>query len=196
MARNLLDPLGPGTMSAGHLMIQIDLQCSFLVGSAMALVSRRRLREASEQRLAEIRTVVLAFAATVFAPVWLYITWRWTAWEMMYVWDRDTVPVWLIAVFLPAVALAALVGFRVTQTLICRDKTAAALAVIGAVFATCVAVAVIGWERVTYVGTVAGFEAGERGNLVGSDLFVMFGVGGVLVFGPTAALVIYWLRKG
>ena len=177
-------------------MIQVDLQASFLVGSAMALVARRRLREASEQRLAEIRTVVLAFAATVFAPVWLYITWRWTGWEMMYWWDRETVPPHLVAVFLPGVALAALGGFRVTQTLICRDRLGVALAILAAVFASCGVITAVGWERVTYVGTVEGFEAGERNNLVGSELFAMFGIGGLLVFGPTAALVIHWLRKG
>lgn len=177
-------------------MIQVDLQCSFLIGSAMALISRRRLRDATEKRLAEIRTVVLAFASTVFAPVWLYITWRWTGWETMYLWDRDTIPPALVAVFLPAVALAALAGFRVSQALIRRDRLGVAVAVFAAVLASCVAIAAIGWDRVTYVGDVAGFEAGGRGNLIGSDLFVMFGIGGLLVFGPTAALVITWLRRG
>lgn len=175
-------------------MIQVDLQASFLVGSAVALVGRRRLREADDDELRRVRTVALAYASTVFAPVWLYITWRWTGWEMMYFWDRDTVPEILIAAFLPGIALAALAGFWITEKLVCARRMGAAFAVIGAVFASCVAVAIWGWERVNYVGTVAGFEAGERGNLVGSDLFYAFGVVSLLVFLPTAILAIRWLR--
>lgn len=175
-------------------MIQVDLQASFLVGSTVALVARRRLRDADEDELRRVRTVALAYAATVFAPVWLYITWRWTAWEMMYFWDRDTVPELLIAAFLPGIALSTLGGFWITQRLVCAEKPAAAFAVIGVVFASCVAVTVWGWERVNYVGTVAGFEAGERGNLVGSDLFYAFIAASLLVFLPTAIIVIRWLR--
>lgn len=181
-------------MSGDAAMMQIDPQCSFLVGSAMALVSRRRLRRATPRRLAETRNVVLAFTGAVFAPVWIYITLRWTGWETMYVWDADTVPLWLVAVFLPLLSLTALVGFHVTQTLVRRDRTRAAIVIFAAVAASCVAIAGVGWDRVTYVGDVAGYRAGERANILSSDLLLMFGVGGVLVFGPTAALVIHWLK--
>jgi len=48
-------------------MMQIDLQSSFLVGSTMATLARRRLLAASPDWLARTRIVVLAFSAIVFA---------------------------------------------------------------------------------------------------------------------------------
>jgi len=109
-------------------MMQIDLQSSFLVGSTMATLARRRLLAASPDWLARTRIVVLAFSAIVFAPVWLYITLRWTPWETMYIWDLATVPTWLLALFLPLISLGALVGFEMTRRLLHGGHQGGALA--------------------------------------------------------------------
>ncbi len=175
-------------------MIQIDLQASFLVGSTMALVARKRLRSASDEWIANARNVVLAFGGMVFAPVWLYITLRWCDWETMYMWDLSTVPRLLLVLFLPCLALAGLAGFYLTKRLIRANKLPAALLINGVVIATCVAVALIGWDRFTFVGTVAEFEAGGRGNLLGSDLLRWLGLGALFVFAPAAVLIVHWLR--
>jgi hypothetical protein len=175
-------------------MMQIDLQCSMLVGSAMACVARRRLARATPAWIAGAHVAVLAFAGLVFAPVWLYITLRWTPWETMYVWDLSTVPMLLVALFLPALSVAALAGFSLTHHLLVARRAAAAAAANGIVLASCIFVAARGWERAGFVGTLAQFRAGGRGNLLHSDLAVMFVVAGVLVFAPAAAITIHWLR--
>jgi hypothetical protein len=175
-------------------MLQIDLQCSFVVGSLMAHLARRRLRTASPAWLASTRTVVMAFGGIVFAPVWTYITLAWTPWESMYNWDRSTIPVLLVAAFVPGLSVAAMLGFWVTQHLLVTDRPRLALVVNGAVAATVVAIVAVGWRRATFVGTLEQFRAGPTPNILESDLARMLVVATVLVFAPAGILIYRWLR--
>jgi hypothetical protein len=175
-------------------MMPVDLQCTFLVGGAMAFIARRRLATASEEWMARTRTVVLVFSGIVFAPVWTYITLRWTGWETMYAWDLSTVPFLLVAAFLPAMGVTTLGGFWSTERLLAKGRTAAAVALNAVVAGSCVAIVGPRWDRFTFVGTVAQFDAGDRGNLLHSDFAVMMAIATVLVFGPAAVLIIHWLR--
>src|SRR5215813_8049153 len=176
-------------------MMQIDLQCSLLVGSSMAFVARSRLARASKDWIADAHIAVLAFAGLVFAPVWLYITLRWTPWETMYLWDLSTVPMLLVAAFLPALSLAALAGFSLTHHLLVARQALPAAVVNGLAAASCIYIALRGRDQAGFVGTLAEFEAGGRGNLLHSDLALMFAIAGVLVFAPAAFITIRWLRS-
>jgi hypothetical protein len=176
-------------------MMQIDLQCSMLIGSAMAFAARRRLARASPEWIADAHIAVLVFAGLVFAPVWLYITLRWTAWETMYLWDLSTVPRGLVAAFLPALSLAALGGFALTHHLLVGGRPGLCALANGLAAASCAIVALGGWDRATFVGSLADFAAGARPNLLRSDLVLAFGVAGALVFTPAAILTLRWLRS-
>jgi len=177
-------------------MMQIDLQSSFLVGSTMATLARRRLLAASPDWLARTRIVVLAFSAIVFAPVWLYITLRWTPWETMYIWDLATVPTWLLALFLPLISLGALVGFEMTRRLLHGGHRGRALAFNGLVVASVALIIWRGRAEAAFVGSIEEFDAGGRGNLLHSDLAAMLLVATALVFIPVAGLITFWLRYG
>ncbi len=175
--------------------MQIDLQCSALIGSSMAFVARRKLGSASKEWIADAHIAVLTFAGLVFAPVWLYITLRWTPWESMYIWDLSTVPLLLVAAFLPALSLAALGGFAITHHLLTSQHGVAAGLVNAIIAASCGYIAWRGRAQAGFVGTIAEFQAGGRGNLLHSDLATMFIVAGVLVFAPAAIITIRWLRS-
>lgn len=177
-------------------MMQVDLQSSFLLGSGMAIVARRRLRTADAAWLARTHAVVLAVGGAVFAPVWLYITLRWTGWETMYRWDLATIPPWLVAAFLPAISLAALLGFRITAALIRAERVALALALDALLAASCAAIVALGWQRVIVVGTMAERRAGTAGRFLGSELAATLAVATVLIVAPVAVLVVRWLREG
>jgi hypothetical protein len=176
-------------------MLQIDLQCSFLVGSLMARLAWPRLRTASPEWLARTRTVVMAFGGIVFAPVWAYITLRWTPWESMYTWDLSTLPLLLVAAFLPALSVAAMLGFWATQHLLLAGRKLAALSLNGVVVASVALVVGLGFRRATFVGTLEQFRAGPEMNFLTSDLARMLVVATVLVFGPAAILIYAWLRE-
>lgn len=196
MAKKVALPRGRLRESRGGPpgMMQIDLQSSFLVGSAMATLARRRLVGAPPEWLARTRIVVLAFSGIVFAPVWLYITLRWTPWETMYTWDLATVPTWLLALFLPLISLAALIGFELTRRLLAAGQRGRALAFNGMVLLSVALIAWRGRAQAGFVGSIEEFEAGGRGNLLHSDLAAMLLVATGLVFIPVAGLVTYWLR--
>jgi hypothetical protein len=176
-------------------MMQIDLQCSALIGSAMAGIAHKKLSSASKEWIADAHIAVLVFAGLVFAPVWLYITLRWTPWESMYIWDLSTVPLLLVCAFLPALSLAALGGFAMTHHLLTGKHLGLALLGNGILAGSCAFVAIRGHEQAGFVGTLAEFQAGGRGNLLHSDLAVMFVIAGVLVFAPAAIITIRWLRS-
>jgi hypothetical protein len=175
-------------------MLQIDLQCSFLVGAAMAGIARKRLRDAPPEWLARTRTVVMAFGGIVFAPVWTYITLRWTPWESMYLWDLSTIPTLLVAAFVPGLSIAAMLGFWATQRLLVSGRGAAAIALNALVAATAVAIVARGWDRATFVGTLAQYREGPTANVLSSDLAQMLAVATALVFVPAAVLIYSWLR--
>jgi hypothetical protein len=177
-------------------MLQIDLQCSFLIGSLMAHLAGPRLRTASPAWLARTRSVVMAFGGIVFAPVWTYITLKWTPWESMYHWDLSTIPYLLVAAFLPGLSVAAMLGFWATQRLVLGGRGLAALALNGVVAAVSIAIVVVGWRRATFVGTLEQFNAGAEPNFLHSDLLRMLAVATLLVFGPAAVLIYSWLRGG
>src|SRR5215471_12963958 len=122
-------------------MMQIDLQCSALIGSAMAFVARKKLGSATKEWIADAHIAVLTFAGLVFAPVWLYITMRWTPWESMYIWDLSSVPMLLVAAFLPALSLAALAGFAMTHHLLTSDRALLAALANGVIAGSCLLVA-------------------------------------------------------
>lgn len=174
-------------------MMQIDLQCSYLIGASMAFMAGRRLKR--RERLANARTLVLIVGGMVFAPVWLFITLRWPEWETMYLWDRGTLPLWLVALFLPAISVVASAGFWVTSRLLADGRKRTAYAITGVLAASCAVPMVLGWERVKTVGTLAEYEAGLRGNLLESDLMAMFIVATVWVFTPVAVIVRKWLKE-
>jgi hypothetical protein len=176
-------------------MMQIDLQCSALIGSAMAFVARKKLGSATKEWIADAHIAVLTFAGLVFAPVWLYITMRWTPWESMYIWDLSTVPMLLVAAFLPALSLAALGGFALTHHLLTSQHVLAAGLVNAFIAGSCLYIAWRGHAQAGFVGTIAEFQAGGRGNLLHSDLAIMFIVAGALVFAPAAIITIRWLRS-
>jgi len=176
-------------------MMQIDLQCSALIGSTMAFVARKKLGSATKEWIADAHIAVLTFAGLVFAPVWLYITLRWTPWESMYVWDLSTVPTLLVCAFLPGLSLAALGGFAMTHHLLAGKHAGLCLLSNAILAGSCAFVAIRGHDQAGFVGTLAEFEAGGRGNLLHSDLAVMFLVAGVLVFAPAAIITIRWLRS-
>lgn len=176
-------------------MMQIDLQCTFLVGSLMAYLSRKKLIVASPEWIARTRNVVLAFGGIIFAPVWLYITLRWTPWETMYIWDLSTVPFWFVALFLPFLSITALIGWRITQKLIRSKKMLLSFLINGAVLASVIVVVALGWEQAGFVGTLEEFRAGQRGNLFQSDLIAMLAVTSLWVFLPAGGLIITWLRS-
>jgi len=176
-------------------MMQIDVQATFLMGSTIAFIARRRLPHASPEWLARTRTAALIFGGVVFSPVWLYITLRWTPWETMYIWDLSTVPLLVISAFIPALSLSALAGFWITQRLITSRRMPIALLLNGAVVASCVVIVALAWDRFTFVGTLAEFQAGGRGNLLWSDLARAFIVANILIFGPAAILMVRWLKS-
>lgn len=186
-------PAAAATVGATAMM-QIDLQSSFLVGSSMAALARRRFVGASDDWLDRTRIVVLAFAGIVFAPVWLYITLRWTAWETMYRWDLDTIPLWLVVSFLPCLSLTAVLGFEATRRTLAAGRPGRALVVNAPVIASVALIVWSGRDRAGFVGSLDEFAAGGRGNLLHSDLAVMFLVATALVFVPCAGLIVYWLR--
>jgi hypothetical protein len=174
--------------------MQIDLQSSFLVGSAMALVARDRLPLATERWVSRARMVALAIGGAVFAPAALYVTLRWTGWGTMYLWDRSTVPTPLLSLFPVAVTLSSLLGFHLTCRMIRAGRRHHALLVNGLVLVSCLAVVAVGWDRVGFVGTLEEYAAGGRANLLQSDLAPALGGVGLLAC-LVAVLVIGWLRK-
>jgi uncharacterized protein (TIGR02996 family) len=112
-------------------MMQIDVQGSFLIGSAMALLARHQLPHASERWIAKARTLALAFGSAVFTPTCLYIALRWTPWETMCLWDRATLPTYVLALFAVVVAAASVLGFQLTCALIRGGRPHQALALNG-----------------------------------------------------------------
>lgn len=176
-------------------MMQIDLQCSFLVGSAMAVIGREQLRSGRPEALTRGYMLALAFGAIVFTPLWIYISLRWTAWESMYVWDLRTLPSGLMALFPPALSVAALAGFRATAALLSAGRAAFAAAVNLAVIGSCIVVVLLGWDRFTFVGTQAEFASGKRGNLLESDLLVFIVRASIFLFAPAMFFLIRELRR-
>ena len=176
-------------------MMQVDLQCSFAIGSAMALIARKRLRSAEPAWIASARGAVLVTATMVFAPLWLYIMWRFTAWETMYTWDHHDIPTWLVAGFLPLIPLAASVGFWLTARALARGSQLGAALALGLPLASTVGIALWGWQRVTYVGTVTTYRAGGRHNLMGSEFMWTILVFSVVLIAPCTVLIVRWLRE-
>lgn len=175
-------------------MMQIDLQCSFLVGSVMALIAHQRLRSGSEW-LTRGRMLALGFGAIVFTPVWIYISLRWTPWESMYVWDRTTVPLALVALFPAGLSLVALAGFSLTAALLSAGRARLAIAINAALVGSCIFVILLGWDRFTFVGTQAEFMSGKRGNLLESDLMSFIARTSILFIAPAMFFLIRELRR-
>jgi hypothetical protein len=176
-------------------MMQIDLQCSFLVGSAMAVIGREQLRSGRPEALTRGYMLALAFGAIVFTPLWIYISLRWAAWESMYVWDLRTVPSGLMALFPPALSVAALAGFSATAALLSAGRAAFAAVVNLAVIGSCIVVVLLGWDRFTFVGTQAEFASGKRGNLLESDLLLFIVGVSIFFFAPAMFFLIRELRR-
>lgn len=177
-------------------MMQIDLQSSFVVGSFMGFLARRRFAKADPAFLAGTRTAVLIFGGIVFAPVWLYVILAYTPWETMYLWDLDTVPHWLVTIMLPLLSAFALAGFWLTQWAATRGKMWVTYAANALMLLTIAIVTIRGWERARFVGTLDEFAAGGGSNFFASDLALTFAIATVIIFAPAAMLIGHWLRTG
>jgi hypothetical protein len=176
-------------------MMQIDLQSSFLVGSAMAAISRDRLVSRPAEGLARGRTLALVFGALIFTPIWIYITVRWTGWESMYTWDWTTVPRIVLTLFPPGLSIAAVAGFSITAALLASGRQRIAAVINAAMLGSCLVIILLRWDRFTFVGTKTEFLSGERGNLFHSDLLRFVVWASILFFAPAAFILFRQLRR-
>jgi hypothetical protein len=176
-------------------MMQIDLQCAFLMGATMAVMARRRLPDADRAWWLDVYGWTYVVGGVAFAPTWLYITMRWPAWETQYRWDLDTIPVWLMAAFLPAITIACKAGFWITAKLLQHSSpwiAALPSLIAGGSIAHNLATNL---DRVLFVGGLADYHPGVAPNLWSSDLVRFFGVATLLVFVPFALLVRHAVRR-
>lgn len=151
-------------------MIQVDVPLAVGLGATLALAARRRLRTTESFLNTDLLCAVLFFSFCM-VPSTLFFLVRWPAWDTLYVWEREDIPVWLPSLFVFAQVAGGLLGFIAAHHWIRRGRVqrAVALAVLGAGGA--VGAMGVLWNRTLHAGTVASFQAGAPLNLFETDLY-------------------------
>jgi hypothetical protein len=151
-------------------MIQVDLQCAYLMGAALGYFTRKQIPTASKAWMQRAYGWVYVIGAVGYAPVWLFITLRWTAWETQYTWDLSTLPHWFAALYLVAITLCCKAGFWITARTIRARRAVLGLALSGVMAASVALIIALRIDRVGYVGPLDGYHPGVAANFFGSDL--------------------------
>lgn len=103
-------------------MVQVDVFWSYAIGAGFAAAATRQLKDEPKTFQNPYYHRTLLYLATLFAPSGVVLLWMFTGWETMYVWNRDTLPFWLVPFFCITNVTQGILGFRVTHRLIRKGK--------------------------------------------------------------------------
>jgi hypothetical protein len=112
----------------------------------------------------------------------------------MYRADQHTLPLWLIAAYLPAMSGLFAGGFMWSARLYRGGHARVAWAIAGVLAASCVVILWRELDRVLFVGSLRDYHPGVAHNLWGSDLMKMMLLATVLVFVPAGLLTVHLLK--
>jgi len=103
-------------------MVQVDVFWSYAIGAGFAAAAARQLKEEPSTTQNEYFTKNLVYLSTLFAPSGIVLLWVFTAWETMYLWDRNTLPAFLVPIFCITNVTQGMLGFWVAHRFIKAGK--------------------------------------------------------------------------
>lgn len=178
-------------------MIQVDVPLAAAVGSTFALAARVQLRKETNLAWNRYLAVTLVYSGVFLGPALLIFLNGWPAWDTMYWWSRETMPVWLPAfAAFASVAMSGL-GFVATHALIRQGREVAAFAIPVVIHLGVLGSLVVFHQRFLHVGTQESFAAGAEPNLLSSNLlWALLTVIPLWVGVPLAVIALRWIRDG
>lgn len=104
-------------------MVQVDVFWSYAIGASFAAAASRQLKNEPNTFENPYYHKTLLYLATLFAPSGIVLLWVFTGWETMYLWDRNTLPVFLVPIFCITNVTQGILGFWVAHRFIKQGKT-------------------------------------------------------------------------
>jgi len=103
-------------------MVQVDVFWSYAIGASFAAGAARQLKDEPNTFQNPYFTKTLLFLSIFFAPSGVVLLWAFTGWETMYLWDRSTLPGWIVPIFGITNITQGIIGFWVAHKLIRSGK--------------------------------------------------------------------------
>ncbi len=103
-------------------MVQVDVFWSYAIGAGFASAAARQLKDEPNTFQNEYYMKTLLYLAIFFAPSGVVLLWAFTGWETMYVWDRNTLPAWIVPIFCITNITQGILGFWVAHKFIKAGK--------------------------------------------------------------------------
>lgn len=103
-------------------MVEVDIFWSYAIGAGFAAASARQIKDEENTTLNPYFFKSMLYLSTLFAPSGIMLLWAFTGWETMYVWNRETLPAWLVPIFAITNVTQGILGFWITHKLIKSNK--------------------------------------------------------------------------
>ena len=103
-------------------MVEVDVFWSYAIGAGFAAAAARQIKNEPTTSQNPYFLKNLLYLSLLFAPSGIVLLWAFCGWETMYVWNRETLPVWLVPVFCITNVTQGILGFWVTHKLVKANK--------------------------------------------------------------------------
>ncbi len=122
-------------------MVQVDVFWAYAFGAGFSMAAFRQLKKKEDETVpgkgkpAEKRNNIwensyfvksLLYIAVLFVPSGAYLLWGFPSWETMHVGSYETIPAWIVALFVMTMPLMAMLGFWAVARLVKAGKYYAA----------------------------------------------------------------------
>lgn len=123
-------------------MVQFDVFWAYAFGAGFSMAAFRQLKKKldktvsqSKEKPGKTRNSIfeniyfikaLIYIAVLYLPSVMYLLWAFPSWETMHVGTYETIPPWIVALFVMTIPLFFMLGFWVTSKLILAGKYYAA----------------------------------------------------------------------
>ena len=140
-------------------MLQTDLFFSYGLASGLAIAASRKLKTEPHPLVNKYFLATILWLSLGFVPQILYLTRRFPGWESMFVVNTISgYPPWFLSLYAIATIVLGALGFHVTNSLLNKEKTFAAVAQVVWSNVAAAFLATIGWDgtgykRLLYTGT-------------------------------------------
>jgi len=185
-------------------MLQTDLFFSYGLASGLAIAASSKLKAEPHPLVNKYFVATILWLSLLFVPQILYLMKRFPAWESMFVArSYADYPPWFMSLYPIATVIIGMLGFQVTNILLKKGNTLAAMLQGVWSFAVAMFLSIVGWDgagyrRLLYPGTGDDWANGvifPLADFFTSPVFLNLLWLEALLLIPYSLLFIRWVRE-
>lgn len=206
-------------------MVQVDVFWAYAYGAGFSIAAFRQLKKMAEdtavpqEKEPEVKrkslydnmyfVKALLYITVLFVPSGAYLLWAFPSWETMHVGTYETIPAWIVALFVMTIPLMFMLGFWVTYKLFMAEKYYAAGLQPFIGYFLMFFILVNGWDktgyqrffsatREEYLNWPSGFseQLSAVANWLTSDVALTLYAMGVVLIPVLLYMLAKWLHEG